>query len=126
MDFVLVLRNMLGHRDLATGLVVDLRRKRTEGVRGIHREASCEEHRLKLSTLSECGRPVVQAGTGTMGQPSGDLLFLSLQGGMQCWHLPPHMFILFILFLLLCSSVSLDLKLHEDRNPAVPLEFCFC
>lgn len=33
MDFVLVLGNLLGHRDLATGLVVDLRRKRTERVR---------------------------------------------------------------------------------------------
>ena len=42
MDFVLVLGNMLGHRDLATGLVVDLRRERTERVRGVHREAGCE------------------------------------------------------------------------------------
>lgn len=40
MDFVLVLGNLLGHRDLAVGLVVDLRRKRAERVRRVLREAA--------------------------------------------------------------------------------------
>lgn len=39
-DFVLVLGNLLGHRDLAVGLVVDLRRKRAERVRRVLREAA--------------------------------------------------------------------------------------
>lgn len=84
---------------------------------------------LKLRILSERGLPVAHRYNGARlaGQPSGGLLLASLrEDGMQGWHLPQHMFILFILFLLLCSSVSLDSKLLEDRNPVVPPEFCFC
>lgn len=60
MDFVLVQSNLLGHRDLAIGLVVDLRGKRAERVRRVHREAGCEGAPTpELSTLSKHGFPVV-------------------------------------------------------------------